>query len=229
MFRVQCEWGPLGLKKLSETRDVTIVVDVLSFSTSVDIAVSRSIEIVPYGGPLADAPEFARRHDAELAQRRGRGGYSLSPASFATMPFVKRVVLPSPNGSALTLLAAESSAVLCGCLRNAPAIARASASYSSIGVIPAGEKWPDGSLRPCLEDWLGAGAIISKLSGSWSPEAAAAAAAFEVHKDDLFQAISSCPSGVELIEGGHSERVEITSLYDSSRTVSQFYPPAYYG
>jgi 2-phosphosulfolactate phosphatase len=97
MFRVQCEWGPHGVKKLSKKCDVTIIVDVLSFSTSVDIAVDRSIQVIPYGGPLETAPEFAIEHDALLAQHRGKGGFSLSPASFAKMPHVeqgKRWLLP---------------------------------------------------------------------------------------------------------------------------------------
>jgi 2-phosphosulfolactate phosphatase len=138
MFRVQCEWGPNRVKKLSELCQVTVIVDVLSFSTSVDIAVGRSMRVYPYSGPLEGAPEFARRHDAELAQRRGKGQFSLSPASFLTGPHAGRIVLPSPNGSTLTLLAAESSLVLCGCLRNAAAIAAACEGYDSVCLVPAG-------------------------------------------------------------------------------------------
>ncbi|HET6447301.1 MAG TPA: 2-phosphosulfolactate phosphatase [candidate division Zixibacteria bacterium] len=231
MFRVFCEWGPNGVARLSDVCEVTVIVDVLSFSTSVDIAANRSIKILPYSGPMAGAQEFAEKHDAELARHRGKGGFSLSPYSFSTMPYVSRIVLPSPNGSTLTLLAAESSIVLCGCLRNAKAIAKAIAKaclgYESIGIIPAGERWPDGSLRPALEDWLGAGAIISSLKGSWSPEARAAAAAFGSYKDDLLAAICSCLSGKELIDGGYRRDVEIACDYGSSDAVPRFSPPAY--
>ena len=230
MHQVKCEWGPHGVKKLSESCDVTIVVDVLSFSTCVDIAVSRSILVLPYGGPLDEAQEFARSHNAELALHRGEGRegqFSLSPSGFSSSPYVDRVVLPSPNGSTLTLLAAEKSHVLCGCLRNAPAIAEACAGYDSVGVVPAGEKWPDGSLRPSLEDWLGAGAIISHLSGTWSPEAKAAAAAFNAHQADLLGALRTCPSGLELIDRGYGEDVEIACQYDVSTAVPRFEPPSY--
>ena len=66
-----------------------------------------------------------------------------------------------------------------GCLRNYQAVAAAAQKLGpKIAVIPTGEIWADGRLRPALEDWLGAGAIISQLSGKVSPEARAALAVF---------------------------------------------------
>jgi len=228
MYRVYCEWGPQGARKLSELCDVIIIVDVLSFSTCVDIAASRSILIFPYSGPREEAVPYAENHDAILARHRGQGGFSLSPAAFASAPYVKRIVLPSPNGSTLTLLAAEKSQVFCGCLRNATAVAGACAGYESVGVVPAGEKWPDGSLRPSLEDWLGAGAIISHLFGSWSPEARAAAAAFEAHREDLLETLLAIPSGVELIDWGYRQDVEIAAQYNASTIAPRFKSVAYH-
>jgi 2-phosphosulfolactate phosphatase len=228
MQRVVCEWGRQGAKTLSEQCAVVIIVDVLSFSTCVDIAAGRSIRVYPYRGPWEEAEAFAQSHKAVLAQHRGQGGFSLSPAAVATAPHVDQIVLPSPNGSALTLLAAENTRVLCGCLRNAAAVAAACAGYASVGVVPAGEKWPDGSLRPSLEDWLGAGAIISHLAGSWSPEAKAAAASFEAHRGDLLEALLACPSGVELVDWGFSQDVEIAAQYDVSATAPYFEDLAYH-
>lgn len=227
MRQVICEWGPEGAKQLSESCAVTIIVDVLSFSTCVDIAAGRSIRVYPYNGPLEEAEAFAQSHGAALARHRGQGGFSLSPVTFANEPYVERIVLPSPNGSTLTLLAAQKSQVLCGCLRNAAAVAEACAGYDSVGVVPAGEKWPDGSLRPALEDWLGAGAIVSHLAGAWSPEARAAAAAFAAHQNNIREALRSCPSGLELIEWGYPQDVELAAQYNASTGAPHFIPPAY--
>ena len=48
--------------------------------------------------------------------------------------------------------------MIAGGLRNAAAVAAAAARAGDVvGVIAAGERWPDGSLRPAIEDLLGAG------------------------------------------------------------------------
>ena len=71
---------------------------------------------------------------------------------------------------------------------NAPAVAEAALRLGKrISVIPAGERWEDNSLRPSLEDWIGAGAIINELSGSFSPEAQAALDVYRAPGADLAQ------------------------------------------
>ena len=103
------------------------------------------------------AQEFARQHDAELALGRGRGTrWSLSPSSLLETPDGLRIVLPSLNGSTLTMEAASQAVVFAGCLRNATATAQAAqAKGERVSVIAAGERWEDDdSLRPCLEDWV---------------------------------------------------------------------------
>jgi 2-phosphosulfolactate phosphatase len=127
---------------------VVIIVDVLSFSTSVEIATSRKAVVYPYRWKNDSAQEFARSVGAELAQKRRDAGLSLSPKSLLNIPIGTKLVLPSPNGATLTL-ATGNTPTLAGCLRNVQAVAEAAKKYGNrIAVIPAGERWPDGSLRP---------------------------------------------------------------------------------
>src|SRR5215510_2819566 len=121
----RCEWGAVGFEALAPA-DVTIVVDVLSFSTCVDIAISRGAAVLPHPWKDESAQRFAQEHRAELAGARGESAYSLSPESFLHATPGLRCVLPSSNGAELTLRAARTSTiVLCGCLRNAAGIATA--------------------------------------------------------------------------------------------------------
>jgi 2-phosphosulfolactate phosphatase len=224
---VRCEWGAAGVPAVASTSDVLIVVDVLSFSTCVETAVSRGAEVFPFRWKDARAEAFAREIGAELAGARGTAGYSLSPASFSGVPSGTRVVLPSPNGATLSLVPTEAR-VMAGCLRNAAAVARAAQAVGRrIAVIPAGERWPDETLRPCLEDWLGAGAILSHLGGPLSPEAEAARATFQQLESNLARVIGECASGRQLREWGYPEDVAVSSELDVSEVVPVLQGRAY--
>ena len=215
-YDIRCEWGIQGVLELSRTSDVVIIVDVLSFSTCVDIATDRDATVFPYLWKDDHAHEFAIAVDAELAAPRGAGRFSLSPTSFLDFLPGARIVLPSPNGASLSL-ATGNTTTLTGCLRNASAVAKAALRLGKrIAVIPAGERWADNSLRPSLEDWLGAGAIINQLRGSLSPEAQAAVDVYRAKGADLTQTIRNCGSGVELIERGYETDVALASELDVS-------------
>jgi 2-phosphosulfolactate phosphatase len=217
-FDIRCEWGERGVTSLAAISNVVIIVDVLSFSTSVDIAVHQGAAVFPYSWKDDRAAEFAASINAELADpKRTRGKLSLSPASLINIQPGTRIVLPSPNGATLTLTARPTQ-VLAGCLRNARAVASAAKKYGTkIAVIPAGERWKDDhSLRPSFEDLIGAGAIISYLNGKLSPEAISAAAAFQEAKSNLGEYLYQCSSGKELIERGYSEDVRLASQLDTS-------------
>ena len=86
-------------------------------------------------------------------------------------------------------------------------------------MIPAGERWEtDGSLRPALEDLVGAGAVLSYLPGVRSPDAELAVAAYERARLDLPGFLRSCVSGRERIERGFPEDVELAAQGDVSET-----------
>ena len=63
----RCEWGGNGVDTLARA-DVVIVIDVLSFSTCVDIAAGRGAVILPYPWKDASARDFATEHRAELSE-----------------------------------------------------------------------------------------------------------------------------------------------------------------
>lgn len=222
-YDLRCEWGMRGLLSLAASSDVVVIVDVLSFSTAIDIAVSNGACVFPYRWNDDSAERFARDKGALLASDRTLAGqYSLSPASLRSMPAQTRFVLPSPNGSTLAL-SANGIPMFTACLRNAPAVAkRAAACGSRIAVIPAGERWDDNALRPCLEDLIGAGAVLAELKGTLSPEAELVVASFTRFRRTLHDALSRCGSGKELIQRGFAQDVELAAEYAVSSAAPVF-------
>ena len=228
-FDIRFEWGERGVALLAPISDVIIVVDVLSFTTCVDIAVGRGATVFPYRGAPADLPAYAAARGAQYAtKKRSARHYTLSPTSLQTIPAGTRLVLPSPNGSTLSLMAAPTP-VLAGCLRNAAAVAAAAQQIGRrIAVIAAGERWwPDPALRPSFEDILGAGAIISRLAGTVSPEARGAAAFFAGLAGEIPTLLPACSSGKELIEKGFGADVDLAAQLEVSRTAPQLVDGAY--
>jgi len=217
---VRCEWGPAGVSAVPA--DVVVVIDVLRFTTAVDAAVSRGIAVHPYRWRDEGAARLAASVGAVLADG-SPGAPSLSPGSLLDLPVGSAVVLPSPNGSTCAALAAERGAtVVAACLRNAAAVAAwLSARSGTVTVVPCGERWPDGSLRPALEDLLGAGAVIAALDGSLStsPEADAGAAVWRACPDRLPDVLAACSSGREQVERGWADDLAFASDVGASSCV----------
>lgn len=213
-MKVDCQWGRAGA---AQPADVAIIVDVLSFSTSVVIAAERGARVFPYWGESEEVDALARLIGGRAASRtRTAEAPSLSPSSLARIAEGEALVLPSPNGARCSLAAAASH-VFCGSLRNAAAVAELAAEAGErVLVVPAGELWPDGTMRVAFEDVLGAGAIIERLGGEATPEAQAAVAAFIDARDDLLPRLLDCPSGRELAARGFTGDIELSAELDSS-------------
>ena len=228
--RVRLEWGPTGAAAVTRDADVAVVVDVLSFSTTVTVALGRGITVHPFRWRDERAVELARELDANLAlQRRDArlrpGSVSLSPQSLQRATGIERLVLPSPNGSTIcATLAGHGVTVVAGCLRNADAVAAYVADElargATVAVVPAGERWPDGSLRPAVEDLWGAGAAIAGVDPALlSPEAEVARLAFEGFRDRPLEHLLSCASGRELVDKGYEPDVVIAGRPNTTDVV----------
>ncbi|WP_342769035.1 hypothetical protein [Rhodococcus gordoniae] len=103
-YSVRFEWGLTGASAIALDADVSVVVDVLSFTTTLSVAVEQGIEVFPYRWKDNRAQQYAADHHAVLAVGRSdmRGAaVSLSPASVRSASGLERLVLPSPNGSSI--------------------------------------------------------------------------------------------------------------------------------
>lgn len=139
-------------------------------------------------------------------------------------------MLPSPNGSSIAASLRQSGrTVAVGCLRNAQAVARWLApsldAGRSIAIIAAGERWGhDDSLRPALEDHLGAGAILSEVvalghGSALSPEAWTACDVFAGGRSRLGERLRGCVSARELVGKGFGADVDVAADLDASSVV----------
>lgn len=246
--------GALALTRYAVERGqpvTAVVVDVLSFTTCVSVAADRGITVHPYHWQDESAASFAAEHGAVLARPRQAGnggrrgdvaggvgaGITLSPKSIREAQGVDAVVLPSPNGSSISALLSEAGAtVVAGSLRNGSAVgawlAGQLADSAVVVLVPAGERWPDGSLRPAAEDLWGAGAVASALMRATtggpasgieplllSPEADLARAAYEAARERITDLLGRCSSGRELAQRGWADDVAIAGEIDASSSV----------
>lgn len=240
--RVRLEWGPTGALAVAgpgvaaevDAGVVAVVVDVLSFTTTLTVALDRGITVLPHPWRDERAAAYAVQRDATLAvgrleARSGAGGVSLSPAAMTRVDGVRRLVLPSPNGSTICAALARTGAVVVGAsLLNAAAVAGMLATHLAKGghvaVVPAGERWTDGSLRPAVEDLWGAGAVLAALrrlvpDAGLSPEARVAERAHAAVADRLPEELRACASGRELVDVGFGDDVDTAARVDTSTQV----------
>ena len=173
---------------------------------------------------------MADKLNAELAVSRegvpSQGHYSLSPLTFNDVVEGTKVLLPSLNGATCSRCAEHSSHIIVGALVNAKAAAKAAVSLIegselSVTVIACGEreKGARSDLRMAIEDYLGAGAVLSNLPHSKSPEAQVCESAFADNKSRVDELLWDSISGRELREMGFEGDVSFASRLDSIETV----------
>ncbi len=228
-MELRLEWGPTGAAALAADCDVAVVVDVLTFSTTVSVAADRGLEVRPYRWADGSAVDEARRLGATMAVHRRDatpGDVSLSPETFRTARGLTRVVLPSPNGSTICAVLAEAGAdVVVASLRNRRAVAAYLQRHGGrVLLVPAGERWPDDSLRPAIEDLWGAGGVAAAVLDAdpevgMSLESEAAAAAYRLVEGRIAATLAACASGQELTGWGYASDVTIAAELDTSWAV----------
>ena len=64
---VRLEWGADAVEHLAGDVDCVVVVDVMSFSTCVHVAVARGAHVLPYARRDASAPAYARERGGAAA------------------------------------------------------------------------------------------------------------------------------------------------------------------
>ncbi len=247
--QVHVEWGVAAALLAARRGDLVVVVDVLSFSTSVVEVVERNGTAFCYSPEELDRAGgrdvVGREHDAIVLSKQRQvaaGEVSLSPASLQSLPLGRRVVMTSLNGGRCVAAASEAPWVGIGCLTNRTAVAQRVEALLAEGVaprctiVPCAEIWSGpfmasrvGDLaeaaamlvRPSYEDLLGAGSIVAALGSQVhrSVEASMAASVFESHADQLPVVLEACVSGRELIERGFGGDVAIAARTDANAAV----------
>jgi 2-phosphosulfolactate phosphatase len=196
-YQVRFDWGIEGARTVAADADVIVIVDVLSFSTTVELAVAGggSVELAAVEGELA-AAEAPGSDGARIAAALADHSGTVIAGSLRNATAVAQWILAHQDETGNRL---------------------------AIAIIAAGEQREDGSTRFAVEDLLGAGAIIDALAAvgldACSPEAAAAAASFAGLKRATKHLITASSSGRELAELGFADDIRLAAQTDVSTTV----------
>jgi 2-phosphosulfolactate phosphatase len=150
----------LSLEK-SHSKDVSIMVDVLRASTTITIALEKFQQVIPVVDH-EEAAQVAKDMGAIIAgERRGAtlDGFHAGNSPIEIQEFEgKTLVLTTSNGT--RIMEGMRSKVLIGCFANASAVAKAAQELAQehVEIVMAGVEG-----RFAIEDFLGAGEIISHL------------------------------------------------------------------
>lgn len=200
----------------SHSNDVTIVVDALRASTTIITALENFQTIIPVKN-IEDATKLASKYFSVLAGERGGAavkGFDTGNSPVEIQNFSGEVlVLTTTNGT--RILEGLKSKVLVGSFVNAKAVAEKAIDIAEnhIEVIMAGVNG-----RFAIEDFLGAGEIISNLQDQELDELALASVLASQDKKAVNEAVKNSKSAQGLYELGLGEDVDFClkrNLYDT--------------
>jgi len=69
-YDLRFDWGPAGARRTARPGGLLVIVDVLSFATSVNVAVARAVDVYPAAWGDHRAADLAGQMDAVLAVGR---------------------------------------------------------------------------------------------------------------------------------------------------------------
>ncbi len=151
-------------------------------------------------------------------------------AGLQVVPLAAEGGKPTGGAAVAAALSSSSALVVAGSLRNRRAIADWALAQQgdkgdrfTVAVIAAGEPGEKGGIRFCVEDLLGAGAVIDALADVGidycSPEAATASAAFTGLSNATGHLIGASAGGRELAAHGRRPDVDVAIDLDVSSLV----------
>jgi 2-phosphosulfolactate phosphatase len=209
----------LNLEK-SDSKDVSIMVDVLRASTTITVALDKFQQVIPVVDHQ-EAIQVASKLGAIIAgERRGAtlDGFHAGNSPIEIQNFEgETLVLTTSNGT--RIMENMDSKVLVGCFTNAKAVAHAAQQIAKnhIEIVMAGVEG-----RFAIEDFLGAGAIISHLQNQEVDEFAQSAALAVENISKAEQAILNSRSSRRLNQLGFEEDVKFCLKRDTSNNVPIF-------
>lgn len=200
----------------SYSEDVAIMVDVLRASTTITVAMENFGKIIPVKD-VDDAQKLAKVYKAVLAgERRGAAieGFDTGNSPIEISNFHGDVlVITTSNGT--RIMEGIKSKILIGSFINAHAVAREALNLaeSHIEIVMAGVEG-----RFAIEDYLGAGEIISHLTSQTLDESALGAYMASRNHSMVDKAVKNSRSARKLGELGLSNDVDFClqrNLYDN--------------
>jgi 2-phosphosulfolactate phosphatase len=174
-YQVRFDWGVEGADAVASDADVIVIVDVLSFCTTVDVAVA--------GGGYVEVA--AAEDEPDAAGVPGADGARIAAALADHSATVIAGSLRNATAVAQWILTHQDE----------------TGNRLAIAIIAAGDRRDQGT-RVAVEDQLGAGAIIDALAAigldACSPEAAVTSAAFASLRRATKHLVTASASGREL-------------------------------
>jgi 2-phosphosulfolactate phosphatase len=205
----------LSLDK-SYFEDVAIIVDVLRASTTITVAIQNFSTIIPVKS-IGEAEELAEEHNAVLAgERKGAAieGFDTGNSPIEISKFMGDIlVITTSNGT--RIMDGMKAKVLVGSFVNAKAVAKKALylAKTHIEIVMAGVEG-----KFAIEDFLGAGEIISNLLNHELDEMALASYMASRDEDMVKEAVKNSRSAHMLGEIGLSDDVDFClrrNIYDS--------------